>query len=120
MLLAFVCGFGDNQEQLDLCLIADKTDILSRPIRISNLFPNPAAVVRVGPEEAAAINIDQSDGGIVISALNPSAIYLTPNLPQTPGFKTRKVKIVMSSEEYRTFYEKSGGWEEWIANKERL
>ena len=119
MLLAYVPGFGQNGEQLELCLVADKADVLTRPILVGNLFPNPAGVIRVGPEEAAVINVDSQDGGMVISAMNPSAIYLTPNLPQTPGFKTRKVKVVIENEQHRTFYEKSGGWEEWIANKER-
>lgn len=120
MLLAFVAGYGDTKDELDLCLVADKVDALSKPVRVSCLFPNPAGVIRIGPEEAVLVNQDQIDGSLVVSAMMPAAIYLTPNLPQTPGFKVKRIKLQITGGEYQVSYDRDkGSWEPWVANRER-
>jgi hypothetical protein len=121
MVLCFVAGLGLNQDEIDLCLVPDKPDSLSVPVRVKDLSATVAAFQRIGPEEGVTTTFDEQDGALVINALNPASIYLTPNLPQSPGYRVRKVKILLSQDgSYRTLYEREGkGWEEWIANRER-
>lgn len=119
MLLAYITGFGEKNDQLELCLIPDKPDSLARPVPIRSLFPNTAGVVRIGPDEAVNINIDP-EGAMVVSGVAPATIYLTPNLPMSPGFRARRIKLVSSEKGYSTYYDRDkGNWDEWIANKER-
>lgn len=120
MFLAFVSGLGPDRIETDLCLVPDKPDIMTVPMRIRDIVPETAASYRIGAEEAVCAMIDPADGALVIAALNPGSIYLTPNLMVSPGFKVRKIKVVIEGERYRTFYERErAGWEEWVANKER-
>lgn len=66
------------------------------------------------------MNIDKADGSLIISSIMPAAIYLTPNLPQTPGFKVRRIKVLSGENGPRVFYDRDkGSWDEWFANKER-
>jgi len=120
MILCFASGLGVNRDETDLCIVPDKPDLLSVPIRVRDFQPTVAAFHRVGPEEGVVVMMDPTDGGLVISALVPGSIYLTPNLMVAPGFKVRKIKIFEEDGLYRTMYEREGkGWEEWTANKER-
>ena len=119
MLLGYTIGFGERHDELELCFVPDKPDLLSKPIPVRSLFPNPAGVVRVGPDEAILVNID-SEGMMVVSAVMPCAIYLTPNLPQSPGFRVKRVKFAQDGENWQTYYDRDkGNWDLWIANKER-
>jgi hypothetical protein len=120
MLLCFASGLGPNRDESDLCIVPDKPDLLSVPVRMRDFQETIAGFHRIGPEEGVSITFDQSDGGMVIAALPPGSIYLTPNLSQSPGFKVRKVKIFDTEGRYKTLYEREGkGWEEWNANRER-
>ncbi len=121
MVLCFVSGLGINKDEQDLCLMPDKPDILSVPVRVRELRETRAAFHRLGPDEGVNVTFDD-DGGVVIAAMVPGSVYLTPNLPQAPGFRARKVKIFLEDNgEFRTLYEREGkGWEEWISNKERV
>ncbi len=123
MLLSYTIGFGDRHDELELCLVPDKPDLLAKPIPIHALFPSRAGVVRVGPDESLMVVID-SDGALVVTAIMPASIYLTPNLPSSPGFRVKRIKFTRNAgdagEEWQTFYDRDkGNWEEWVANKER-
>jgi len=120
MLLCYASGLGAQRDETDLCIVPDKPDLLSVPIRVRDFQPTIAAFHRVGPEEGVTVSVDETDGGLIIAALNPGSIYLTPNLSQSPGFKVRKVKVFEDNGQFRTLYEREGkGWDEWIANRER-
>ena len=120
MYLAYYTGLGVNHDETDLCLITEKVDALTVPVRIRDLRPNPAAMHRVGPEEAVFMTIDSRDNGLVITPYPPGAIYLTPNLNQAPGFRTKRIKVVREGNQYHVFWDKERvGWEEWVANRER-
>lgn len=120
MVLCFAGGLGINKDEIDLCLVPDKPDILSVPIRISDMFDTVAAFIRLGPEEGVNVKVDEQDGGIIITALSGAPIYLTPNLNLSPGYKVKKMKIFKEEGQYRTYFEREGkGWEEWISNRER-
>jgi len=120
MVLCFSSGLGPNRDESDLCIVPDKPDMLSVPVRIRDFRPTVAAFHRIGPEEGVNITFDQADGGLIIAALTPGSIYLTPNLAQAPGYRVKKIKIFEADGEYRTLFEREGkGWEEWISNRER-
>lgn len=120
MLLSYIVGFGEKGHDLELCLVPDKPDVLSKPVPVSSLFPTVAAVLRIGPDESVSITSEPTEGAIIVSGIAPATIYLTPNLPQSPGFKAKRIKIVHSGGEFRTFYDRDKGtWDEWIANRER-
>lgn len=121
MILAYVGGLGPQRDEIDLCLVADKLDSVAVPVRVKDLFPTSAAVVRIGLEEAVIVKRDETDQSLIIAALPPGGIFLTPNLMQSPGMKVRRIKVTGDSpEEYRTYYDRErSGWEEWVANKER-
>ncbi len=112
----------NGQTKNELCVVPDKPDPLASPVVIRELFPTVAAVFRVGADEAMIVAADEHDGQMVITALEPSAVYLTPNLAQFPGMRARKVKIVPSADgSIRSYYAKDRNtpWEEWVPNRER-
>jgi len=124
MVLCFVAGLGINKNEIDLCIMPDKPDILSVPVRIKDMKETFAAFQRIGPDEGVTVTIDPQDYGIIVAAMTPASIFLTPNLPQSPGYRARKVKIFIepgpNGNTYRTLYEREGkDWEEWVANRER-
>lgn len=106
----------------ELALVPDKADSLSRPVPVRSLLPTRAAVFRIGNEEALTVSSDSNSRQLILSALEPTLIYLTPNLPQYPGFSAKHIKITISEGgEIHTFYSRDRNhWEEWIANKVRV
>lgn len=121
MLLCYLPIKQGIEVALKLCIVPDKTDEISLPIEIDKLDLTSAAVVRVGADEACTVSEDETDNQLVISALVPARIFLTPNLPQYPGMNTQHIKIVKYNDgAIRTFYSRDKiKWEEWIANQER-
>lgn len=120
MYLSFVSGLGLDRNETDLCLIAEKPDMFSVPVRMRDLKPTRAAMHVVGPQEAVTVVYEPGEKALIITPL-AAGLFLTPNLPQSPGYRVRRVKVVFEDNEYRTYFdrERGGGWEEWVANKER-
>ena len=121
MFFCYMMVERNNVTKSELCVVPDKPDPLALPILVRELFPTTAAVFRVGAEEAMIVAPDEQDGQMVITALEPAAVYLTPNLAQFPGMRARRVKIVPFGDTVRTFYSKDrqAPWEEWVANREK-
>lgn len=121
MLICYMPIRNGNETDLKLCLVADKPDELSLPVEIDKLDLTGAAVLRVGPEEACVVLQDPSDNQMIISAMIPARIYLTPNLSQFPGINTQHIKVIKYNDgTYRTYYSRDKvEWVEWIANQER-
>ncbi|MFN8390227.1 MAG: hypothetical protein U0136_08065 [Bdellovibrionota bacterium] len=103
-----------------LCLVPDKPDPLARAILVDELEPTDFAVFRVGQEEACNVTVDHS-GALIISAMEPAMVFLTPNLAAFPGMRARHVKVVrFGDRQYRTYYSKDKErWDEWTPNVER-
>ena len=59
---------------------------------------------------------------MIIEAIKPKGIYLSPNLAERPGVMVAKVKIVkLGPRQYKTYYYKDrAGWEEFIANDDKI
>ncbi len=118
MLLAYVAGIGPG---LELCLVPEKSDKDSVPIPVHMLIDTSAAVLRVGPDEAVTVVIDPTSEEIIISAVPPAVLYLTPNLPTMPGMRAKRLKVLIDrTGGHRVFYDRDrGNWDLWVANKER-
>lgn len=123
MLLAYMhCDAQANSP--DLCLIPDKPDQFSIPVRVETLRITDVAVYRVGPEEALTIDNDPQDGGLVLVPFFPAKLYLTPDLPQYPGMYVKKAKICISRDGlYSIFYvqekDPQDAWREWVPSRDK-
>ena len=108
----------------DLCLIPDKPDQFSVPVRVDTLRVTEAAVFRLGPEEALTVEKDPEDGGLVLVPFFPAKLYLTPDLPQYPGMGVKKAKIFISRDGVYSIYyvqdkDAQGTWREWIPSRDK-
>ncbi|MGI6524479.1 MAG: hypothetical protein ACOX2O_04175 [Bdellovibrionota bacterium] len=124
MLLAYMHCFGVESDCHDLCLVADKPDQFSCPVRVVTLRETTAAVYRLGPQECVNIDLDRNDNGLVITPLYPANLFLTPDLPTYPGMKTKKIKIFQNQNgDFTVYYlpevDIDGSWKEWIPNREK-
>lgn len=123
MLFALILTSEDHYPEP--CIVADKPSAYSKPVPIRLLKSTVSAVQLISNEEGVTIDVDRADNGIVIRTIKPCKLYLTPNLPEKPGFSVERIKIVSIGEsKYRVYYarEASGGagsqrdWEEWNPN----
>jgi hypothetical protein len=121
MLLAFVNRTRNEQDQLELCIVSEKSDLLTVPIRVFSLRAQDAAVYRAGPDETFTVNEDPNDGGLILSTSEPNALFLTQNHAVRPGMRVKRIKIVGTSEDNcQVYYDRDKGiWERWLANRER-
>ena len=121
MLFAFMPIDRGGETRMRLCFTPDKPDILAKPILVDDLFPTNCAVIRVGQEEALVVSAESTESTIILNAIEPSYIFLTPNVAQFPGMRTRYLKVQRYSDgSYRAFYSKDKGkWEDWVPNRER-
>lgn len=125
MLLAYMYCHGCDSEYPELCLLADKIDAFSSPVKVSSLRETNAAVCRLGPEESIIVSFDNTDGGLVVSPLFPANIYLTPNLPTFPGTVAKKIKIFLNEgkDDYVVYYltdnDRDNTWKLWIPDREK-
>ena len=121
MLLSYMTRINkDGEDYIDLCIIPDKPDNLSIPTSVFMLTETVAAVYRVGPEEAFITNLD-TDGALIIQAMEPAGLYLTLNVAIRPGLRVRRIKLFRNPDRTcRVQYEKDrGGWIDYQANLQR-
>ncbi len=121
MFYCFMAIERNGQVTHELCIVPDKPDPLALPIRIDQLQPTHSAVFRVGQEEAMVVTVDERENAMIISALEPALVYLTPNLSAFPGMRARHLKITKTGPgQYRPFHSKDKTrWEEWTPSIER-
>ena len=124
MLLAYMHCPGAQSNFPELCLLADKPDQFSVPARVDTLRVTDAAVYRAGPEEALTVEKDPEDGGLILAPFYPAKLFLTPDLPQYPGFHVKKAKIFVSRDgQYRVFYiqdkDSQNTWREWCPMRDK-
>ncbi len=121
MLLAFMPITRDGETRLRLCFTPDKPDVLSVPVLVDDLFPTNCAVVRIGAEESLVVSTDVRENSLLFNGIEPSSIYLTPNVAQNPGFKTKYLRIERHNQEtYKVYHSRDKSkWEDWVPNRER-
>jgi len=127
MYLAYLHLRGFEAQAPVLCMLPDKPDEFTVPSRIDSLQVTEAALYRLGPLESAKIEVDPNDGGLVIEPVRPAKLYLTPNLPQSPGMTAKRIKIFRkdtgdsSQMAFETQYLQDGvskeEWLKWEPNK---
>jgi len=120
MFLCFMAIEREGKVRHELCLVPDKPDPLSLPVRIEDLEPTDSAVFRIGESEAVVVSIE-TDGSTLLAPCDPALIYLTPNLVQYPGMRAKYAKVQKIGERrYRTFFSKDKAkWEEWVPTRPR-
>jgi hypothetical protein len=120
MILAYAYPFGPGADQPELCLIPSKPDQFSVPVRVFTLIETRCAVIRLSPTEGITVQMDQSDGGYVVTPVVPSKLYLTPSQPDRPGINVKSVKIVPNEDGSATTYfldeGRNSGWKAWTPN----
>ncbi len=118
MIIAYTNGFGPDPQIPELCLIPEKPDMLSRPVVVDYLFETKCAIYRLSPQEVFTIALDPKDNGLVIRAVKPTAVCITPNFADKPATKVTELKIIREgAKAYRILYipDTSGdkAWREW-------
>ena len=117
MHLAFCHPFGPTADQPELCLVPERPDQFSFPIRVDSLIETNAAIYRLSPYEGVRVKFN-SEGGMIIEPVPPSKMYLTPSQPDRPGFIVKRVKVVKSGlRQYETYFmgeAKEAEWKLWM------
>ncbi len=104
MLLAYIHRIG-NEEQPELCLLADKTDQFSVPVAVQSLPVTEAAVCRVGPYESL-LSYRDDEGWIYLRPAEPSKIYLTPVQTDQPGMSAKRIRVrLVAPGRYKTQFQ---------------
>jgi hypothetical protein len=121
MLLAFMHCFGAQSNCAELCIVPDKPDQFSVPVRVDTLEVTDAAVLRLGPIEAITVRLDPRDNGMVIEPMFPAKLFITPDLPQYPGVHVKRLKILRTAErQYQVYFlhdkDREEDWRAWHAN----
>jgi hypothetical protein len=121
MLFAYTNSLDPRASQLDLCIIPERIDPFSHPIKVSALQLTAHAVVRVSALEGIKVKQDQTDRGLIVEPISPAKIFLTPSQPDLPGIEVKSVKIIWYEDgNMRTYFfplTGSGTWREWKPNE---
>ncbi|HMO16739.1 MAG TPA: hypothetical protein PKA63_02690 [Oligoflexia bacterium] len=94
-------------------IFPEKVSPLFSPIPVSKLITSSGALFFISPEEAFKVEID-NDGAVMIIPFLPSKLYLTPNRNEKPGFSVSRAKVFcLPDGNYRMFFDRDKGWEEY-------
>ena len=114
MMLAYVHCFGVEASAPELCLVADRPDQLSVPVRVDTLLETDCAVCRLSQLETFKVKFDPSDGSMIIDPVIPTKLNITPTYPDRPGIEVRRLKIIrLGDRRYKTFFMQEGRDAEW-------
>ena len=111
--------FTSQEHFPEMCILPNKLTDYSKPLPIRLLRETNSAMQMIGNEEAILVHNEAN--ALIIEPMKPNKLYLTPNLPEKPGFSVLRIKIVARTEdENDVFYQRSENkWEAWEPNKER-
>ncbi len=110
----------------EMCIIPNRPSPYSKPIPIRLLRETNTAMHLISNEES--ILVHNEENALVIEPMKPNKLYLTPNLPEKPGFSVLRIKIVATQDqnedfeaENDVFYQRAENkWEPWEPNKARV
>ena len=84
------------------------------------MIETKAAVCRLGPQEGIKIRYEDSDNSLLIDPVIPGKIFVTPSLPDRPGFNVGRLKIRRDDGNLTVFFMPEKGpqeWREWRPNE---
>ena len=121
--------FIEDEQMPEMCIIPSKPSSYSKPIPIRLLRETNSAMQLISNEEGLLVQNEAN--ALILEPMRPNKLYLTPNLPEKPGFSVLKIKIVAKSdnmtdsEDYESendvFYQRAENkWEPWEPNKARI
>jgi hypothetical protein len=119
MLFGYVSGVSPDGDQPELCIVANKESGFSVPVRISSLRITECAIHMVSAEEGITVARDtEKQGAIVISPIKPGKLYLTPNLPERPGYTVDRIRVTRVEEnKWAVEFDRERGWTPWTPNE---
>lgn len=102
----------------EMCIIANKPSPYSKPIPIRLLRETNDALHMISNEEGLLVKNEGE--ALILEPMRPNKLYLTPNLPEKPGFSVIRIKIIAKSEdENEVLYQRTEkGWEAWKPNQQ--
>lgn len=123
MFLSYVtCGQLEAARPV-LCIVPDKPDQFSSLIPVASLGETVCAYHRASALETFTVARDEADGGMVLQALTPSKLFITPDLHDKPGVAVALLKILETEKGVVVSYIQEGDpsatWKEWNPNKRR-
>lgn len=107
---------NDTQKglRLELALIPDKSGVA--PVPIYTLPYTEAALCFASQEEAFLVK-PADEASLIVEAVKPAKLYLTPNRPEKPGFSVSRVKIGRLKDGKLTcHFDREKGWEPFTPN----
>ncbi len=93
MLFGYVPVPVDGKDEIKLSFLPSYPDIMSRALRVDILRVSKSAVYFLSPLEAVYASWDSEHQSLVVQAVPPSVIYLTPDSSDKPGIMARKLRI---------------------------
>lgn len=121
MLVGLITMKGAEDEKPELCIVPDKPSHLCEAVKVSRLTNTEFAVHLLSIEEGFTVEQNKHGSGILITAIKPAKLYLTPNRTDKPGFSVDVVKIIKELDnKYDVSFKREGReWTKWNPN-ERL
>jgi len=117
MILGYVSGVLPDNDKPQLCIVADRPSDYSVPIRVESLISTDCAIHLVSNFEGLLIESGELPQSVIISAVRPAKLYLSPNLPEKPGFSVDRVLIAAStSGSFNVRFDRGRNWEDWRPN----
>lgn len=120
MLFAYAYCFGSESERPELCLIPDKPDQFSVIVRVDSLIETKAAIIRLSPTEGIKVKYEPQESALLIEAVVPAKIYITPSQPDRPGVIVKSLKVVRKDDEFLSYFKdetRDSSWKLWKPNE---
>ncbi len=120
MLLAYTNYHDPKADKVELCLVPEKIDQFAVPLKVSALQVTENAVIRVSALEGLKVKIDQSDGSVVATPVEPAQMFLTPSYPDYPGIRVKQLKFIREGNFIHVFFMSMSGkaeWKSWKPNE---
>lgn len=125
MYLAYAPLRIGNEIVNELSLVPDRVDGMTLPIPIKSLPRGGNAVLRVGHGDCCTVSYHELEKSYNIKIVTPACLYLTPDLPEKPGFQVGSLKIKVLDNGFEVFYSdpnaiKEEVFKQWEPTKVRL
>ena len=116
MLLAYVNYHDPKSDRLSLCIVPERLDPLAFPVKVTALCATENAVIRLSALEGIKVKKDPADGGMIVEAVEPSKLFLTPSQADLPGIQVKNYKIInLADGSHEVYFKPLMGGETWRA-----
>ena len=121
MLIAYTNFLDPKSDTLELCIIPERLDPFAQPLRLAALMTTDNAIIRVSALEGIKVRRDSAENALLLEAVKPAKLFLTPSYPDLPGIEVKSLRILSASERsFTIFFQAPSGkqdWREWRPNE---